>query len=88
MKKKLTWDEIKQHYDQEWVELVDFDWPETEPHPKSGIIRVHAKTRKEFDQLIQEDPPGKSAFVYVGVPKRPNNVILSANLHSVRPVHA
>jgi hypothetical protein len=28
MAEKLSWEEIKKNYDQEWVELVDYDWPE------------------------------------------------------------
>jgi len=27
MTKKMIWAEIKKLYDQEWVELVDCDWP-------------------------------------------------------------
>ena len=86
--KKITWEEIKAQYDQEWVELVDYEWPDTEAYPLNGAVRVHAKTRKEFDQLILEDPPEMSALVYVGVPKRKPGVILSANLHQVSPLHA
>ena len=39
MEKKLTWEEIKKHYNQEWVELVDYDWPDTEPYPRDGVVR-------------------------------------------------
>jgi len=88
MAKKLTWEEIKKQYDQEWVELVDYDWPDTDTYPHSGIVRVHAKTRREFDQLILQDPPEMSALVYVGMPNRKPGVILSANLHRVGAVHA
>jgi hypothetical protein len=88
MAEKLTWEEIKQRYDQEWVELTEFDWPDTETHPLNGSVRVHARTRKEFDRLILENPPDMSALVYVGVPKRKPGVILSANLHQVSPVNA
>ena len=48
MEKKLTWEEIKKRYDQEWVELVDYDWPDGESHPRSGTLRSHAATRKSF----------------------------------------
>ena len=68
MPTKLTWDEIKKHYDREWVELVDYDWPDEEPDPKSGIVRVHAKTREEFDRLAAVNPPHDSACVFVGEP--------------------
>lgn len=86
--KKLTWEEMMTLYDQEWVELVDFDWPDTETHPLNGAVRVHAKTRKEFDPLILKDPPTMSALAYIGVPNRKSGVILSANLHRVGPAPA
>ena len=66
MEKKLTWEEIKRLYDQEWVELVDYDWPDEEIDPRAGVVRVHAKTREEFDRLTDIDPPKHSAIVFVG----------------------
>lgn len=66
MEKKLTWDEIKRLYPDEWVELVDYDWPEEEQDPRGGVVRVHAKTRQEFDRLADIDPPTDSAYAYVG----------------------
>ena len=66
MAKKLSWEEIKKLYDQEWVELIDYDWPDEYPDPKAGIVRVHAKTRDEFNRLTAIDPPWDAAIVYVG----------------------
>ena len=66
MEKKLSWEEIKELYDQEWVELIDYEWPEEAAHPGAGVVRVHAKDRKEFDRLAAIDPPVESAFVFVG----------------------
>ena len=81
MEKKLSWQEIKQGFDQEWVELIEYDWPDEEAFPRSGIVRVHAKSRREFDRLINQDPPLDSALVYVGERKPEPGVIYSANLH-------
>lgn len=85
---KLTWQEIEQKYNQEWVELVDYEWPEGRAYPMAGTVRVHARTRKEFDQLIMQDPPDDSALLFVGKPELPQGVILSANLHRVVAVDA
>ncbi len=74
---KLTWKKIKKQYDQEWVELIDYDWPDTEAYPLSGIVRVHAKTRSEFDDLGDVDPPFDSAYVFVGQPKRNEDAVLT-----------
>ena len=84
MVRKLTRKEIQKQYDQEWVELVDYDWPDTEPFPRDGVVRVHAKSRREFDVLILEDPPIDSALVFVGERQAPPGVVLNANLHQWR----
>jgi hypothetical protein len=36
MAEKLSWDEIKRRYPDEWVALVEDDWPDTMPDPLSG----------------------------------------------------
>ncbi len=66
MEKKLTWEEIKKLYNEEWVELVDYDWPDEQTDPRAGVVRVHAKTREEFDRLTDIDPPQDSAIVFAG----------------------
>ena len=66
MAEKLTWEEIKKLYNQEWVELIDYDWADEDPDPRAGVVRVHAKTREEFDRLTDIDPPKDSAYVFVG----------------------
>lgn len=82
MDKKLTWEEIKTKYDGEWVELVDFEWDETEPDPQTGRVRVHSKDKKEFHKMILDRPDCETAIVYVGelFPHK-ENFIFSANLH-------
>jgi len=85
---KLNWEEIERLFNQEWVELVDYEWIDTETHPRFGVVRVHAKSRKEFDELILNDPPERSALVYVGKPPRMPGVILSTNLHRIESVDA
>ena len=82
---KLSWEEIKTRYDQEWVELVDFEWDMTEPDPKAGVVRVHAKDKKEFHSMIMQNRPGRSAIVYVGeLFDLPDNMFFSANLHQFK----
>jgi len=77
MEKKLSWQEIEKQYDQEWGELVDYDWPETEAYPNSGVVRVHAKTRSEFHDLADKDPPFDSAYIFVGHPKLDEEVVIT-----------
>lgn len=84
--RKLTWEEIMKKYDQEWVELVDYDWPDEETDPRSGIVRVHAKTRDEFDRLTDIDPPKHSAYVFVGEPFAPGAGIQAFSSIVVEPL--
>jgi hypothetical protein len=88
MMEKLSWDEIKRKYDQQWVELVDYDWPDEGPDPKAGIVRVHAKTREEFDRLTDIDPPRDSAYVFVGELIAPGTGTRSFSSVIVEPIDA
>jgi len=64
------------------VQLVDFDWEDDKQYPSAGIVRVHAQTRKEFNELTKQQPPaGGTARVYVGNPIRDENSIICCNLH-------
>jgi hypothetical protein len=62
MQEKLTWEEIKKRYFEQWVELVDFEWDEFEPDPRCGVVRHHAKKRKELHDMITEDPGRKFSY--------------------------
>ena len=74
--KRLTWDEIRAEFDQEWVLLDDCDWPEENIDPKAGLVRFHSKDRTEFDRLLSTLAPGfDSAIVFVGPPKRTSDVV-------------
>lgn len=86
---KLNWNQIELLYDKEWVELVDYDWRDEDEYPSSGIVRVHSKSRKEFDKLINQDPPESSALVFVGKVERPKHSFLST-FHQIKltPVDA
>ena len=91
MGEKLSWEEIKSRYDQEWVELVDYDWPEEDPHPRAGIVRVHAKERSKFDDLADVDPPNDSAYIFVGrAPRTSTDVVITRGYNRVilNPDHA
>ena len=71
---RLSWEQIKARYDGEWVELIDYDWPEGTPWPKSGIVRVHSPDRKEFWKLAKttQPPVTDSAGLFVGPPDPPD----------------
>ena len=82
MSEKLTWDEIKELYRDEWVELVDFEWDMAEPYPKCGIVRFHNNDKKELKRILQgSDRPKEAALVFTGDKLLPEGHIFSANLH-------
>ena len=85
---KMTWEEIKKHYDREWVELVDYDWPEEEIYPRSGVVRVHSSDRAEFYRLAAQDSPVDSAFLFVGKQTLPPGTVFSPGMRRIIPNHA
>ena len=88
MSEKLIWEEIKARYDQQWVELVDYDWPEEETYPRSGVVKAHASERRQFYSMAGKDLPVDSAIVFVGKVKLPEGVIFSPGMRKVVEKHA
>ena len=79
--KKLSWKEIEEQYHREWIQIVDYDWVDTEVYPRRGVVRTHAKSREEFDNLVMQQPLVDSAVIFVGAPESPpEGVVPSANL--------
>jgi hypothetical protein len=58
--------------------------PTKSPTRGGGVVRVHAKDRREFDRLAAIDPPIDSACVFVGDPL-PSNSFQSYSSIVVRP---
>ena len=86
MKKTLNWEEIEKLYDQQRVELVDYDWPDGDSHPRSGVVRSHGADKKDFYRQCNREPvPSDSAIVFVGLPRIPEGVIFSPSLLRVDP---
>jgi len=47
MGEKLTWNEMKNRYPDEWLLIIDFDLDDT-GHLKSGIVKRHSKNKKDI----------------------------------------
>ena len=78
---KLTWEEIKSQYDQEWVELVDYDWPDGTPNPRAGVVRTHHSNKKTFHkQCLEGSIPSDSALVFVGHKNSLDDIIFVPSL--------
>lgn len=76
----LKWEEIQNFYQNQWVQLIDFDWPEDEPHPRCGKVRLSASSRKDFNKLVLNSEPVDAARLYVGSHQLPEGEILSSNI--------
>lgn len=63
----MSWNRIKEHFEGEWVELVDFDWEWTSSFPRLARVRNHASDRSELMSLIDsQGPAAGSVILYVG----------------------
>jgi hypothetical protein len=86
MENKLTWEEIKKQYNEQWVQLVDYDWPEGTPYPRSGIVRTHGQDKKEFHKhCLEGNVPNDSAFLFVGHKKSLDVAVFNPALVRVNP---
>lgn len=85
MEKKLSWAEISKRFDKQWVELIDYDWPDEDVYPLSGVVRVHALDRADFHRLIAQEPAPDSAIVFVGKVELPKGVIFSPGFRQLVP---
>jgi hypothetical protein len=81
---KQNWDQIEKDFNNQWVELVDYEWQEGKPFPNSGKVRVHATDRNEFYKLAKIDPPKDSAILFVGKPDIPANTFLCSSIMQLR----
>lgn len=65
---KMSWNKIKQLFDGEWVELVEFDWEWSSPFPRTARVRQHAPDRAELLELIGDSDAARknSIILYVG----------------------
>ena len=48
MRKKLSWEEIKDNYTGLWVELIDCDWDWSDSNPKSAKVLNFSRNRKKL----------------------------------------
>lgn len=71
MSAKLTWDQIKQCYEGEWVILVEQEWDTHMPIPDAGVVKCHCKTKQERNRFLQQhrDELTDVALVFVDEPE-------------------
>lgn len=81
MAEKLTWDEIKRRHPDEWVALVDYEWPDDRGVPDSGVVYAHSPDHArlmEMHRHLQE-----AAIVWTGKTRAER---LKAAMHVDSPV--
>jgi hypothetical protein len=60
---RLTWDQMRQRYPDEWLLIVDYDTDES-GHLLSGVIERHSRSMREVAQPPALGRP--TAFRYTG----------------------
>lgn len=60
---KITWEEMKQAYPNEWLLIIDFDL-DNHGHILSGIVNRHSKEKSDVYRLPALNTP--TAFRYTG----------------------
>ena len=63
MGKKMTWEEMKQQFPNEWLRILDFDVDES-GHLMAGIVDRHSKNKDVVYRLPELQKP--TAFRYTG----------------------
>lgn len=66
MNQKLSWGQIKDIFEGEWIELVEFDWGWNKTAPRWARVRHHAESRGELlIKISNSDPSPDSLVMYV-----------------------
>jgi len=82
--KRISWQEIEKLYPKQWVELVDYDWPNDAQNPISGIVRSHSANHKTFYTKANKEPrPTDSAILFVGNVSAPAGTIFCSSLAKI-----
>ncbi len=63
MSQKMTWNEIKERYPDEWLLIVDYDLDES-GRLKSGVVKRHSRNKNEIYRQPLNDKP--AAFRFTG----------------------
>ena len=70
---KMTWEEIRQKFPNEWVALVEVEWPDT-GDVQAGVVYAHSPSKKQLIELQK----GLSSAAVVWTGKKLGSAMLSA----------
>lgn len=66
-KARISWNQLRDLFSGEWVELVDFRWEWNSPTPAWAVVRHHASDRKALLKKISESGERDDALIlYLG----------------------
>ncbi len=81
---RLTWSQIVEMFDGEWVELVDFNWDWKDAHPRLATVRHHAPDRRALMESVRNAPTDQvTAILYIS-----SNRLAAPRLLEPRAAHA
>ncbi len=78
--KKMTWEEMKKRYPNEWLLITEYDSDES-GHLLSGIVARHSPEKEEVFRLPSLDQ--SSAFKYTGKSTFPGGWRYRAKHHNI-----
>lgn len=72
-KKRMTWEEIKLAYPDQWVVLEDLDSDPVTLELFSAVVRGRGPTRRDSwrDAALRDDETGTIAHYFTGIPRGP-----------------
>lgn len=77
--RRLSWSQISEFFQGEWVELVDYKWDWKQPFPTLGRVRHHAVDRNDLlTQIRSAEAIEGSVVLYLGVSRSSFEYSLSA----------
>ena len=59
MTERLTWEEIKRRYPDEWMHLHELDAVTTEANIRSGVVVGHDNSRQRVDEWRRMNVPAR-----------------------------
>ncbi|MCO6430677.1 MAG: hypothetical protein J5J00_07425 [Deltaproteobacteria bacterium] len=66
---RLSWNQIREWYHGQWVELVDYEWEWDQKTPTRARVRNYSSDRRELlERSKRSDSPEGAVILFVGSP--------------------
>ena len=70
MNQRYSWEQIREQFNGQWVELVQYHWPWRRATPTWAIVKEHASDYSALQRVIaSQSPTSGSVVMFVGAPE-------------------